>query len=277
MGEPLIDPDDPVLKPLHFPERPLQGRKALVVGIANKDSIAYGVARALRAFGADLAVTYLNDKTKAYTWQLAEALDVPPELYLQCDVREEGQLERVFDALSAEWGVLHVMLHAIAYSPRDDLHGRVTDCSLPGFLTTMEISVWSLIRMTHLAEPLMRRDGGAIFTLSYFGGEKVVVDYGIMGAAKAALETAAKYMAAELGSQGVRINVISPGPVLTRAASGISRFDELLDKVRSRAPTHMLVTPDQVGVATALLACDHLKIVTGEVLYMDGGYNIMGG
>jgi enoyl-[acyl-carrier protein] reductase I len=277
MGEPLIDPDDPVLQPLRFPERPLQGRKALVVGIANKDSIAYGVARALRAFGADLAVTYLNDKTRPYTWQLAKALDVAPELYLQCDVREEGQLERVFDALAAEWGVLHVMLHAIAYSPRDDLHGRVTDCSLPGFLTTMEISVWSLIRMTHLAEPLMRRDGGAIFTLSYFGGEKVVMDYGIMGPAKAALETAAKYMAAELGSEGVRINIISPGPVLTRAASGISRFDELLDKVRSSAPTHMLVTPDQVGVATALLACDHLKIVTGEVLYMDGGYNIMGG
>ena len=277
MSEPLIDPNDPVLRPLSIPERPLQGRKALIVGIANKDSIAYGVARALHAFGADLAITYLNEKTKAYTRQLAEALDVPPELYLRCDVREEGQLEGVFGVLGEEWGSLHVMLHAIAYSPRDDLHGRVTDCSLPGFLTTMEISVWSLIRMTRLAEPLMGRDGGAIFTLSYFGGEKVVSDYGIMGPAKAALETAAKYMAAELGPKGIRINIISPGPVLTRAASGISRFDELLDKARQRAPTHMLVTPDQVGVATAVLACDHLKIVTGEVLYMDGGYNIMGG
>ncbi len=277
MGDPLIDPNDPVLQPLHFPERPLQGRKALVVGIANKDSLAYGVARALRAFGADLAITYLNDKTKAYTRQLAEALDVAPELYLPCDVREEGQLERVFDQLTSVWGSLHVMLHAIAYSPREDLQGRVTDCSLPGFLTTMEISVWSLIRMTHLAEPLMQREGGAIFTLSYFGGQAVVPTYGIMGPAKAALETAAKYMAAELGPKRIRLNIISPGPVSTRAASGISRFDELLERARSKAPTHMLVTADQVGVATALLACDHLKIVTGELFYMDGGYNIMGG
>ncbi|MFO1126902.1 MAG: enoyl-ACP reductase FabI [Rhodospirillales bacterium] len=277
MNTPLIDPTDPVLQPLKIPERPLQGHKALVVGIANKDSIAYGVARALRAFGADLAITYLNEKTKAYTRELAEVLDVRPELYLPCDVREEGQLERVFDVLKTEWGALHVMLHAIAYSPRDDLHGRVTDCSLPGFLTTMEISVWSLMRMTRLAEPLMERDGGAVFTLSYFGGQAVVPAYGIMGPAKAALETAAKYMAAELGPKGIRVNIISPGPVLTRAASGIDRFDELLETARKKAPTHMLVSPDQVGVATAILACDHLKIVTGEVLYMDGGYNIMGG
>lgn len=277
MDKPLIDPDDPVLQPLHFPDRPLQGRKALIVGIANKDSIAYGVARALHAFGADLAITYLNEKSKPYTRELARALGVGDALYLPCDVREEGQLEAVFETLRKEWGQLHVLLHSIAFSPRDDLHGRVVDCSLPGFLTTMEISVWSLIRMTRLAEPLMQPDGGAVFTLSYFGGEKVVPYYGIMGPAKAALETAAKYMAAELGPKGIRVNVISPGPVLTRAASGLSRFDELLEKARTRAPTHMLVTPDQVGVATALLACDHLKIVTGETLYMDGGYNIMGG
>lgn len=277
MSKPQIDPDDPVLQPLEYPDRPLRGRKALVVGIANKDSIAYGVARALHAFGADLAITYLNEKTKPYTQQLAEALGVQPALYLPCDVREAGQLEAVFETLTREWGRLHVMLHSIAFSPREDLHGRVVDCSLPGFLATMEISVWSLMRMTKLAEPLMEKDGGAVFTLSYFGGEKVVPYYGIMGPAKAALETAAKYMAAELGPKGIRVNVISPGPVLTRAASGLSRFDELLARARDRAPTHMLVTPDQVGVATAVLACDHLKIVTGELLYMDGGYNIMGG
>lgn len=271
-----IDPDDPALKPLELPASPLAGRKALIVGVANKDSLAYGVARALRAFGADIAMTYLNDRTKAYTWQLAKALDVPPALYLPCDVREHGQLEAVFEAIGREWGKLHVMLHAIAFAPRDDLHGRVVDVSLPGFLSTFQISVYSFIAMTHLAEPLMT-EGGAIFTLSYFGGEKVVPHYGIMGPAKAALETAAKYMAAELGPKGIRVNIISPGPVLTRAASGIDRFDELLAKTKERAPTRHLVTPDQVGLATAALACDFASIITGEVLYVDGGYNIMGG
>lgn len=276
MADPQIDPNDPILQPLQIPEKPLAGHKALVVGIANKDSIAYGIARALRAFGADLAITYLNEKSKPYTQQLAEALGVAPALYLPCDVREQGQVENVIAAIEREWGSLQVLVHSIAFSPRDDLHGRVTDCSLPGFLSTMEISVWSLMHLAQLAEPLLAKSGGAIFTISYFGGEKVVPHYGIMGPAKAALETAAKYMAAELGPKGIRVNIVSPGPVLTRAASGISRFDELLEKTKERAPTNTLVTPDQVGVATAVLACDHLKIITGEVLYMDGGYNIMG-
>jgi enoyl-[acyl-carrier protein] reductase I len=271
-----ISPDDPALRPLQIRESPLAGKKALVVGIANKDSIAYGCARAFRAFGADLSITYLNDKTKQYSGQLARALDVAEALYLPCDVREPGQLESVFDTIRREWGRLDILLHSIAYAPRDDLHGRVTDCSLGGFRETMDISVHSLIRMAHLAEPLMT-SGGVIFTMSYFGGEKVVPHYGIMGPAKAALETAARYMAAELGEKGIRVNIISPGPVLTRAASGIDRFDELLDATKQRAPTRMLVTPDQVGQATAALACDFAEIVTGETLYMDGGYNIMGG
>ncbi len=271
-----IPPDDPALQPLSIRESPLQGKKALVIGIANKDSIAYGCARAFRAFGADLSITFLNEKTKQYTAQLARALDVEEALYLPCDVREPGQLESVFDAVGRAWGRLDILLHSIAYAPRDDLHGRVTDCSLAGFCETMDISVHSLIRMTRLAEPLMT-DGGAVFTMSYFGGEKVVPHYGIMGPAKAALETAARYMAAELGEKGIRVNIISPGPVLTRAASGIDRFDELLEATKRRAPTRMLVTADEVGIATAALACDFAKIITGETLYADGGYNIMGG
>ncbi|RUQ32381.1 MAG: enoyl-[acyl-carrier-protein] reductase FabI [Candidatus Competibacteraceae bacterium] len=259
------------------PSLPLAGKKALVVGVANKDSIAYGCARAFRSFGAEVAMTYLNEKTRPYTQILADALQVPPELYLPCDVREPGQVEAVFEALGKHWGKLNILLHSIAFSPRDDLHGRVTDCSLAGFLSTMEVSAWSFIRMVHLAEPLLEKEGGTAITLSYFGGEKVVPHYGIMGTAKSALETAAKYMAAELGPKGIRINIVSPGPVLTRAASGIDRFDELLERTKDRAPTHSLVTPDQVGVATAALACDFASIVTGEVLYMDGGYNIMGG
>ena len=273
----LIDPNDPALQPMNPPNLPLAGKKALVVGVANKDSIAYGCARAFRAFGAEVAMTYLNEKTRPYTQILADALDVPPELYLPCDVREPGQVEAVFAAIEKHWGRLNILLHSIAFSPREDLHGRVTDCSLAGFLSTMEVSAWSFIRMVHLAEPLLEKEGGAAFTLSYFGGEKVVPHYGIMGTAKSALETAAKYMAAELGAKGIRVNIVSPGPVMTRAASGIDRFDELLDRTRERAPTHSLVTPDQVGLATAALACDFASIVTGEVLYMDGGYNIMGG
>jgi enoyl-[acyl-carrier protein] reductase I len=275
--EPLtIEPGDPALQPLLFSPLPLAGRKALVVGVANKDSLAYGVARALRAFGAEVAMTYLNEKTKAYTWQLAHALDVPEALYLPCDIREPGQLEGVFDAVGRHWGKLHVMLHAIAFAPRDDLHGRVVDVSLPGFLSTFQVSVHSFIAMAKLAEPLMT-EGGSIFTLSYFGGEKVVPHYGIMGPAKAALETVAKYMAAELGPKGIRVNIISPGPVMTRAASGIDRFDELLEQTKEKAPTRHLVTAEQVGLATAALACDFASIITGEVLYVDGGYNIMGG
>ncbi|TXH28157.1 MAG: enoyl-ACP reductase FabI [Elusimicrobia bacterium] len=258
------------------PHQPLAGRKALVVGIANKDSIAYGCARAFRAFGADLSITYLNEKTRRYTGQLARALAVEDALYLPCDVRQPGQLEAVFEAIDRQWGKLHVVLHSIAFAPMDDLHGRVVDCSRDGFLTAMDVSVHSLMRLARLAEPLLAKEGGSIFTMSYFGGEKVVPHYGIMGPAKAALESAARYMAAELGPQGIRVNVISPGPVMTRAASGIDRFDELLAKTKAKAPTGRLVTAEQVGIATAALACDFASIVTGEVLYMDGGYNIMG-
>ncbi|MCP5364806.1 MAG: enoyl-ACP reductase FabI [Hyphomicrobiales bacterium] len=276
MTELNIDPTDPALKPLEYPESPLQGRKALVIGIANKDSIAYGCARAFRAFGAELSITYLNDKTKRYTAQLADALDVAEALYLPCDVREPGQLEAVFEAVDKHWGKLDILLHSIAFAPRDDLHGRVVDCSKDGFLTAMDISVHSLIRMSKLAEPLMEKDGGSIFTMSYFGAEKVVPHYGIMGPMKAALETSAKYMAAELGPKGIRVNIISPGPLMTRAASGIDRFDELLEETKQKAPARMLVTAEEIGIATAALACDFSKVVTGEVLYMDGGYNILG-
>lgn len=268
--------DDAALRPIPISKQPLEGKKALVVGIANKDSIAFGCARAFRAFGADLSITYLNDKTKQFTAPLAAALDVADPLFLPCDVREAGQITAVFKAIEQTWGKLDILLHSIAFAPREDLHGRVTDCSLDGFLQTMDVSVHSLIRMARQAEPLMK-DGGAIFTMSYFGGEKVVPHYGIMGPAKAALETAARYMAYELGEKGIRVNVISPGPVMTRAASGIDRFDELLAQTKEKSPARRLVTPEEVGLATAALACDFAGIVTGETLYMDGGYNIMGG
>ena len=254
---------------------PLAGKKGIVIGIANDQSIAWGCAQAFRGLGADLCITYLNDKTKRFTQPLADALDVPPSLYLPCDVREEGQLESVFAAIEREWGRLDFALHSIAFAPREDLHGRVTDCSRDGFLLAMDISCHSFIRMAHLAEPLMK-DGGALFTMSYFGAEKVVENYNVMGPVKAALEATARYVAAELGPKGIRVNPISPGPIKTRAASGIGRFDELMEKAAARAPARALVTIEDVGLATAFLATDYAKLITGDTMYIDGGYHVIG-
>ena len=254
---------------------PLEGKKALIVGIANNQSIAYGCALAFRAFGADIAMTYLNDKTKKYTQPLADHLGVDPALYLPCDVRVEGQLEAVFEAIGKAWGKLDIALHSIAFAPRDDLHGRVTDCSRDGFLVAMDVSCHSFIRIAKLAEPLMK-DGGALFTMSYYGAEKVVEHYNVMGPVKAALEASARYLAAELGPKGIRVHPISPGPIQTRAATGIDRFDELMEIAAQRAPSRMLVTIEEVGTATAFLASDFAKLITGDTLHIDGGYHIVG-
>ncbi|MEF8767780.1 MAG: enoyl-ACP reductase FabI [Candidatus Accumulibacter phosphatis] len=254
---------------------PLEGKKALIVGIANDQSIAYGCALAFRAFGADIAMTYLNDKTQKYTQPLADHLGVGPALYLPCDVRVEGQLEAVFEAIGKTWGKLDIALHSIAFAPREDLHGRVTDCSRDGFLTAMDVSCHSFIRMAKLAEPLMK-DGGALFTMSYYGAEKVVEHYNVMGPVKAALEASARYLADELGPKGIRVHPISPGPIQTRAATGIDRFDELMETAAQRAPSRMLVTIEDVGMATAFLASDFAKLITGDTIHVDGGYHIVG-
>jgi enoyl-[acyl-carrier protein] reductase I len=253
----------------------LAGKKAFILGIANDQSIAYGCARAMRKMGADIAMTYRNDKTKSYTQPLADALGVPPELYLPCDVQIEGQLEAVFEALARHWGRLDIALHSIAFAPREDLHGRVVDCSREGFLMAMEVSCYSFIRMAHLAEPLMK-DGGALFTMTFYGAERVVEHYNVMGPVKAALQAAALYLAAELGPKGIRIHPISPGPIKTRAASGIGRFDELMETAAARAPERALCTIEDVGLATAFLATDFAKMITGDVMYIDGGYHIIG-
>jgi enoyl-[acyl-carrier protein] reductase I len=254
------------------PEGALAGKKALVIGIANNQSIAYGCALAFRALGAEVAITYLNEKSKPYTQPLAEHLEA--ELFLPCDVREEGQLEAVFEAIAQKWGKLDIALHSIAFAPREDLHGRVTDCSRDGFLMAMDISCHSFIRMARLAEPLMK-DGGALFTMSYYGAEKVVENYNVMGPVKAALEASARYLSAELGPKGIRVHSISPGPIRTRAASGIDRFDELMEKAAARAPSRMLVTIEDVGMATAFLASDYAKLITGDTIYVDGGYHVV--
>ncbi|PTN41918.1 enoyl-[acyl-carrier-protein] reductase FabI, partial [Achromobacter xylosoxidans] len=228
-------------------------KRGLVTGIANADSIAWGCAKAFHALGAELAVTYLNDKALRHVEPLARQVEAP--LLLPLDLMREGQLEAVFDSVAAEWGQLDFVLHSIAFAPRDDLHGRVTDCSREGFLQAMDVSCWSFIRMAKLAEPLMR-NGGALFCMSYYGSQMVVEHYNMMGPVKAALESATRYLAAELGPQGIRVHAISPGPLKTRAASGIAEFDTLLDRAQSKAPARSLVSIDDVGEATAWLATD---------------------
>jgi enoyl-[acyl-carrier protein] reductase I len=250
----------------------LEGKRGLVVGIANEQSIAWGCAKAFRALGAELAVTYLNEKAKAYVHPLAEALD--SKIFMPLDVRSPDQMPAVFERIARDWKTLDFVVHSIAFSPKDTLCGRVVDAPQDGFMTTMDISCWSFIRMAHLAEPLMP-NGGTLFTMTYYGSQMVVENYNIMGVAKAALEAAVRYIAAELGPKGIRVHAISPGPLATRAASGIPEFDELLDKAKAKAPARSLVSIDDVGAATAFLAHDAAKLITGETLYIDGGYHIM--
>jgi len=190
------------------------------------------------------------------------------------DVNTEGQTEQVFERIGKEWGQLDLLLHSIAFSPKEALHGRVVDVERDGFLKTMDVSCWSFMRMAHLAEPLMK-NGGTLFTMTYYGSQMVVKNYNIMGVAKAALEAAVRYVAAELGPKGIRVHAISPGPLATRAASGIPEFDELMDKAQATAPTRSLVSIDDVGAATAFLALDGAKLITGGVMYIDGGYHII--
>lgn len=251
----------------------LQGRQGLVVGIANDCSIAWGCARAFRGAGAELAVTWLNDKARPYVEPLARQLGAP--ITMPLDVEQPGQLEAVFDAITREWGRLDFVLHSIAFAPKADLHGRVTDSSREGFMRAMDVSCHSFARMARLAEPLMK-DGGSLITMSYLGAEEVIPDYGLMGPVKAALEASVRYLAAELGPAGIRVNAVSPGPLATRAASGIPHFDALLAQAAQRAPLRRLVEIDEVGALCAFLASDGAKAMTGNTLYVDGGYHILG-
>lgn len=250
----------------------LQGKKGLVVGIANDQSIAWGCARALRDAGAELAVTWLNDKARPHVEPLAQQL--PAALAMPLDVGQPAQMAALFDAIERTWGRLDFLVHSIAFAPATDLHGRVTDSSAEGFAQAMDISCHSFMRMAKLAEPLMR-EGGSLMTMSYLGAEEVITDYGMMGPVKAALEASVRYLAAELGPAGIRVNAISPGPLLTRAASGIAHFDRLLDDATRRAPLRRPVGIDDVGALCAFLASDAGRAMTGGTLYVDAGFHIL--
>jgi enoyl-[acyl-carrier protein] reductase I len=251
----------------------LAGKKGLVVGVANQHSIAYGCARAIRDLGGSLALTYLNERADPFVRPLAEQLGA--DIYMPLDVEQPGQLEAVFARINEQWGRLDFVLHAIAYAPKDDLHGRVVDCSMEGFARAMNVSCHSFIRMAHLAEPLMT-EGGALVTMSYYGAQKVIGSYGIMGPVKAALESSVRYLAVELGPRRIRVHAVSPGPIKTRAASGIDHFDALLEQAEQRAPDHQLVGIDDVGAVTAMLLTDAARGMTGNVAFVDAGYHIVG-
>jgi enoyl-[acyl-carrier protein] reductase I len=254
------------------PRPVLAGKKALVVGVANEHSIAWGCAKAFREVGADLAITYLNDKARPYVEPLAKALDAP--LLLPLDVSKEGELEAVFDAIKAQWGALDILVHSIAFAPKADLQGGLLDCSAKGFAVAMDVSCHSFVRMARLAAPLMQ-DGGTMFAMSYHGANKVVPTYSVMGPVKAALEACCRYLAYELGDRGIRVHAISPGPLKTRAASGLKDFDLLLNEAERRAPLGELVDVMDVGFTCAFLATPYARRMSGETLYVDGGVNIM--
>jgi enoyl-[acyl-carrier protein] reductase I len=257
---------------VNMPRPILKDAKALVVGIANEHSIAYGCAKAFHEVGAELALTYLNDKAKPYVQPLAKALDA--SIFQRLDVGEPGALESVFETIRAKWGKLDILVHSIAFAPKADLQGGLLSCSAEGFATAMDVSCHSFVRMANLAAPLMT-DGGSMFAMSYYGANKVVPTYSVMGPVKAALEACCRYLAYELGPKRIRVHAISPGPLKTRAASGLKDFDLLLNEAAQRAPLGELVDIMDVGFTCAFLATPYARRVSGETMYVDGGVNIM--
>jgi len=255
-----------------IPRPVLKGSKALVVGVANEHSIAYGCAKAFRELGADLAITYLNEKARPFVEPLARGLEAP--LFLPLDVSAPGELEAVFDAITRQWGRLDILVHSIAFAPKADLQGGLLNCSGEGFAKAMDVSCHSFVRMARLAAPLMA-NGGTMFAMSYHGASKVIPTYSVMGPVKAALEACCRYLAYELGGKGIRVHAISPGPLKTRAAAGLKDFDLLLTEAEQRAPIGELVDIMDVGFTCAYLATPYARRLSGETLYVDGGVNIM--
>jgi len=250
----------------------LAGKKGLVVGIANSHSIAWGAAQAFHRAGAELAITYFNDKAKNYVEPLAGQLNA--NIFMPLDVENDYQLNSLFEHIDENWGKLDFLLHSIAFAPKEDLHGRVTDSSRAGFLRAVDISCHSFTRMARLAEPLMAT-GGCLLTMSYIGAEEVIPDYGIMGPVKSALEASTRYLASELGPKGIRVNAVSPGPLSTRAASGIPQFDKLMQQAIERAPLRRLVDIDDVGALCSFLVSEAGRNITGSTLYVDAGYHVV--
>ena len=251
----------------------LDGRVGLILGMANQHSIAYGCAKACSTAGAQLGVTYQSEASLPYLQPCMEALG-GARLW-PCDVRLPGQLEQLFEQVDRQWGKLDFLVHSIAYATREDLHTGLLNSSADGFALAMDVSCHSFIRAARLAAPLMR-DGGCLVTVTFYGAEKAVEHYNLMGPVKAALECSVRYLAVELGGRGIRVHAVSPGPMKTRAASGLDRFDELLERARQRVPQHMLAGIDDVGQLVAFLVSPAAKCMTGNIEHVDAGYHVMG-
>jgi enoyl-[acyl-carrier protein] reductase I len=250
----------------------LKGKKALICGIANRHSIAYACAKAFRELDAEIAITYVKERTREYVEPLTIELDAP--IFMPLDVAVPGMLEAVFERIEKEWGELHILLHSIATAPKEDLRGGLLNCSAAGFRQAMDVSCHSFVRMARLAAPLMKH-GGTMFAMSYYGANKVVPTYSVMGPVKAALEACCRYLAYELGGAGIRVHAISPGPLKTRAASGLKNFDQLLNEVVRRTPIGEPVDTMDVGFTCGFLATPYARRMSGSTLYVDGGVNIM--
>jgi len=251
----------------------MKNKNGLIVGIADEHSIAWGCAKALHAARANVALTYMNDKAKPHVETLAK--EIKAAIIRPLDITKEDQIEELFSELKRCWGGLDFVLHAVAYAPKADLQGRFIDTSSAGFMLAMNTSCHSLVRLARASEPLMI-EGGAIVTLSYYGSEKVIPDYGLMGPVKAALEASVRYLAVELAPKNIRVNALSPGPIKTRAASGLKDFDKLLQKAADEAPLHKVITIEQIGEMVTFLLSDQAKPIIGQVIYADNGYNILG-
>jgi enoyl-[acyl-carrier protein] reductase I len=254
----------------------LTGKNALVTGIANNRSIAWGIAQQLHKAGANLGITYLPDERGRMEKKVAELVEpLNPSLFLPCDVQNDTQIGSTFDTIRDKWGKLDILIHCLAFANKEDLSGDFSSTSRSGFTTALEISNYSLIQLSGAAKPLMA-EGGSIVTLTYLGGVRVVPNYNVMGIAKASLEMSVRYLAAELGSQNIRVNAISAGPIRTLASSAVGGILDMIHHVEEVAPLRRTVTQLEVGNAAAFLCSDLASGITGQILYVDGGYEIMG-
>jgi enoyl-[acyl-carrier protein] reductase I len=251
----------------------MDGKIALVFGLANKNSIAWGIVQRLHAEGATILLSYAGAVLEKRVFPLAE--EIGCDFVEQCDVTDDAQLDAVFEKVRARYGRLDVLVHAVAFATREDLGGRFVDISREGFKNTLDISAYSLIAMAKRAEPLMT-DGGSIMSMTYYAAEKVMPRYNVMAVAKSALETITRYLAYDLGDKRIRVNAISAGPIKTLAAAGIPGFRAMLKYAEQSAPLGTLVTQEDVGDTALWLASDLSRAVTGEVIYVDAGYHILG-
>lgn len=251
----------------------LEGKKVLIFGVANNKSIAYGIAAQFKAQGARLAFSYVGDALKKRVEPIAEELD--GEFTFQCDVTSDGDIAAAADYVKEQWGDVDIIVHSVAFANREDLKNRYIDTTRDGFKLALDVSAYSLVALCSAFEPLLT-PGGSVMTMSYYGAQKVITNYNVMGVAKAALEASVRYLSVDLGEKGVRVNAISAGPIKTLAASGISGFKNIFNHIEERAPLRRNVTTDDVGRTAVYLASDLSNGVSGEVIFVDSGYNVLG-